>query len=333
MRLALYSERSGAVVDLSAFHTRPQKALEWGGGPRAEVTRYGGINATSAQILGEELDDVSFEAVLDDMQADRPGLAQATLAALEALRDEYGLVRLEYENERWWGLLSVKRAEQRRDRVTYTVKLQVLYRVPPDSVVAPALAPQPLDLSGALDDALSQVSALASSPPAEVSPSLAVQALLEIRAAQNAISEVLGVVTVVEYYAQLGTVEARRLMSLGLTALASLARAADKVANTSLDAASVVVGAPAVLCALWQSNTELALRKTSVTVRALVTGLAAVAVPTSAKTHLVRQGETLMSVARQQYGSVALWTRIADANPGVAMVPDAGATLIIPEVL
>lgn len=332
MRLALYSEASGASVDLSDFYTRP-KEISFGGGVRFEVTEYGGANARSIQVLGDELEPIALEISLDDRQSGRAGMAQATLRALEALRDERTLIRLEYEDRRWWGMLAVRATEKRADLVSLALTFAPQYTTPPGSVAVLPLAPQPLDLSGALEDALARAGERATAAPPEVSLSLAAEVLLEVRRAQNAISEILGVVGTVEYYAQLGAVEARRLMSLGLDAIGALARASARVVDSSLAGAATVTGAGEVLAAVWQSETELELRRARGSVRALVQGLADVAVPASARTHTVQAGQTLIAIARIYYGSGALWTRIADANPGAGMAPAAGLVLAIPEAL
>lgn len=310
--LIFENARTGERVTLTGADL-PSDPIKWGAQVRREVTRYVGTNNVSAQVLGVTPQDIALTGVFDDSWFGQRGHALAMRLQLEALIYSGDLIRLGYNQEQRWGLLDADFNEETNERILYSLRFEPLFTEPP-SPVELVFDAAPVDNATRITEETAGLDALASAPPVQVRDDFARSVLLSWAAAQNALAALALQLGAVLYYADLTSELARQAVRTSAGALRALADMSRQLRGAGASTISTVTTPDILKAELWRDDLLAEVRAMRAMVLRMARDLAAVASPTSARTHTVVAGETLQGLALDYYGDFGLWIFLADAN-------------------
>jgi len=294
------------------------------------VTRYVGTDNTSAQVLGTEDVPVDLSGVFDDAYTGNgAGHALALRRALEGLLYSGDLIRLGYNNDQRWGFLDAYFEEETPERIKYNIKFEPLYRRPPSPATL-VLAAAPTDNASKLSEAALSLDALVTARPPIVRDDFAQRILYAWAAAENSLGVMVAELSAVVYYAELTAEVARQMTRSASGALRGLAEMTRALRAAGAATLSDVTGPELLTAELWRDDLLAEARALRGLTLGVARDLAAVATPTSLRTHTVKGGETLQGLALSYYGDFGLWSLIADGNGLDDDTITPGQTLIIP---
>lgn len=304
-------ETTGQVLVLGGAEL-PEPPLTHGGRHRKSVTRYPG-DSVSVQMLGTEMHDVEIEGVLDDHWTGETGRAERTKDAMLQMWRAQNVVRFEYRGTELWGLFEARVDEELPWRYQYQITFMALWADPPEPE-AVELEPLPTDAATLVTNKVDDLDGFLTSPPPQVQQTdLMVVLLLEMGSLTNKASGLLNVIEGVVDYAELGgelSGEAAGFCKGMVSGLVSMAERLKSATPASFGASGVdEYGALD-----WQLSAEQKVMDANQATLALLRRLLRATEPATTRTHTVRQGETLRSIARAYYGDFTQWVRIADAN-------------------
>lgn len=308
----------------------PEPPITFGVAIRRDVTRYSGRNV-STQVLGTTYAPTDLSGVLDDSWLGVAGAAKSLRAQLEALVESGTLIGMTYDSDQWWGWLDVTFEEETPTRIGYTLAFEPLYRERP-RVARVVLSRAPVDTSSAIEAELAALDALIADPPGEVSPDLAGRLLVAVLAAENALSEVVTSLDGVTYFADLSVELAGQIARTTARSISKVGDVIASVRTVTEDALAVTTGVPGLVASAWRDDVLAQAQASRAALLAFMVELRGVEVPDTLREHVVRTGETLVSIAGFYYGDFTLWTRIADANDLEGSSVSPGTVIKIPDL-
>lgn len=311
--LTFENHRTGLQVELGG-NDLPAPPIQWGGRTRKEVTRYIGTDRVSVQVLGVEHNNPEISGILDDTYTGNPvGHAQAKRAELEQLLFSGDLIKMSYNRDQVWGFMDIDFDEEVDDRILYTLRFEVLMRTPPKPVIL-VLNQSPVDTASSISEEFDALKDITELVPDEVNTSLARDVLLALGKADAFLLNASKPLSTVVYYGDLTAEIAGNVNRSMSGAFKNVGVMLDRLRSAQDSTLSSVEGSGELLATGWRDDVLIQAQLANERILAFLLVLAGVLKPDSIKTHIVREGETLESIAHFYYGDFSLSTYIADAN-------------------
>lgn len=319
------------VVRLAVFYDLPKPPIIQGGKIRRSVKRYTGRNQASVQVLGEQFTPIQLQCKWDGMQSGQRERARLIHGQLNALHRAGNLIRLEWLDIQYWGLLDYEGAIFRDDLIIGKITFEPLYSEDPAFLRVLEYAPRPLDTGSLAEEQAAAAAVQSAAAPAQAADSLAVLAVETVAAAQGHIAAALaqlgGIVSGVELATGTTAAAASSLRS----ALTGIKKLRARLKTAELAATSSAPGVAANEVRSWVDDEDTILRALMETLLAWLGQLTDLESPPASISHAVRDGDTLPGLAVQYLGDVSRWIDIADANDLPSSVITPGQILAIPE--
>jgi len=309
-------------------HDLPEPPIQWGGETNVEVTKYGGTEQRSAQMLGREYKAVELSGRFSDIRANKKGHARDAKDALEELWKQLHLVRFEYGPEVRWGYIDAEFGEHWAAEIDYKLKFHTLYLEDPDLESPPSFRTSPKPAADAVRAKLAEAEREADKPNPVAEA--AAEALKAIYAAQNAMSRAIGVISDVEAWADLAIDEARGVATQLGGAVGKLEDVAEITRGGSFQAMAGAGPEEAAAARYLAGVDETTTAARADLLRLLREFLGAVE-PPAREEHVVGDGDTLERLAQEYLGDWTRWHEIAEANDLEATDLERGQILEIPE--
>lgn len=332
--LTLYLESDPTFfIRLERFGDLPKSAIGFGSKLRKKVTHYGKLNETSVQVSGIEHEPIQLTGVWDDRQTGLLGRAKDLVTAFRALQQRAQILRLEWDSEVRWGLLDFKAMYTRTDLVNWTIDFTVLYDEPPALIRVSTYKTPPVDQASEALDKSREMSDLVGSAPDFVAPSLLAFMLLKVASIENDITSGLSVLENLTSGVELTGEIARRAAALMYSPLVAVRSMRQRTKNAALETITSVEasGAKAVAVRRWSDDVDALALSMMRLLADLLRRIVEEAKPPSTRSTIVRQGETLMTIAQREYGDFSAWTRIADANGFDSTKVEPGQVIVLPD--
>jgi hypothetical protein len=317
-------------IELASFYDLPNSPINFGSETRTKPTRYGGRNQASVQNLGDAYKPIEVSGKWDDRQSGNYGRAQQLATAFEAMRARSEIVRVEWLTWQRWGILHFDANHIRDDLVEWKIKVDVYWSQPPELIPISSLRTSPVDSASLLVDRVDALAALSFNSPLNTAQAFLLDMQTKILAVQGQIANVLtildGITSTVELTADIArqAAQAAYLPLLGLQGIRARTKAA------TFDILSTAGGVKAVASRDWSDDIDRQSAQIQRSLAELIRLVIEAIKPTSTRTHIVREGESLMTIARLYYKDFTLWEKIADANDLESPVVEVGDSLIVP---
>lgn len=326
-------EKDGQRVALEFFGDLPAGLLTLGASTKTTVTDYGGRNARSVQVLGDEHEPINLSGRWSGRQTGDPQRPRQLVQLFEALRAKAALLRFEWGPYQRWGILGFKSSHKTDDEVEFEISFMVLYDKPPESLTVAPYQLAPGDQSLGLTQAGDRVAGLVSTPPIWALGSYVLSLNNAVAGFQNKIAEGVGILSGITSYAEISSDRLRQATgALGL-ALGGASTLLQRTLNATEDTAATLGSTPAQALSVirWTELVELETRRMRVNVVELLRALVAAQRPAAARRHIVRDRETLYTIATLYFGDMSAWAAIADANGLLLPIVAPGTLLLIPD--
>ena len=325
--IIITDEADGAQVRLEAPAERPRPGVGFGRKLRTRVTRYGGVNETSIQVLGDELDPIRMQGRWRDPQIGR-GRTRELVRALEALVARGSLLRFEWADYQRWGFLEFTASWRLDDEADWELSFEPFYDTAPTFAPPTAAAPTPADVAAEVEDRLLELEGELRATPAGVSVGLAAQIITAVLEAQDRVAQLVTLAGATLSTTQLTGDVLRGALTSARSGYAAIQRA-KRIAVSATDG-QFGEGLGAIVGRTWAMEAGAKARGIAAALAELVRALSRELVPQAVRSHTLRDGETLIHLALRYFGDASAWTRIADANGIDSLTPGAGTVLSIP---
>lgn len=326
-------EKDGQRVELSQFADLPSSMLPLGAETRTQITEYGGRNARSVQVLGDDHEPIVLTGRWSGRQSGERERPRALVQQFEALRAKARLLRFEWGPYQRWGILGFKHTHKTDDEIEFEIRFIVLYDKPPESLTVEPYTLAPGDQSVSVTQAGDRVASLVATPPIWALGSYVLTLNNAVAAYQNKIAEGVSILDGIASYAEISSDRlAQAIGALG-SALDGVSTLVGRTLNATEDTAATVAASPSEALAVvrWTEDVELETRRLRLYLVELLRSLVSAARPASSRRHVVRDGETLYTIARLYFGDFSAWIAIADANGLTLPVVASGTVLLIPD--
>lgn len=310
----------------------PAPPLLLGGATEKQITSYGARNARSVQITGYAFEPIQLSGKWSGRQQGDRERPRNLARAFEALAARAKILRLEWAIYQRWGLLDFRAQHTTDDEIEWSLTFTVMYDEPPNSLVVPTFSLAPGESLSLATDQSDKLDARLATPPVWALGAYVAQLVNAKGSINNALADAQSLLAGVTSYAEISSSQLRQIAASVTLALAGSTRLVDRaLAATEEGAASVdASAAQGAAVVRWAADVEIEARRLRVSIGSLLRALVEAIRPPAARRHIVRQGETLYTIATIYFGDFSAWEAIADANnldsPAVAV----GAVLSIP---
>lgn len=326
-------EKDGFRVELSQFADLPNSPLELGTETSLQVTDYGGRNARSVQVVGDKHKPIVLSGRWRGQQSGDRLRPRQLVQQFEALRARASLLRFEWGPYQRWGFLSFDHTHLLDDDITFEIRFEVLYDKPPASLTVEPYKLAPGDQSVGVSQAGDRVAALVGNPPIWALGSYVLTLSNAVAGFQNKIAEGVGILDGITSYAEISSDRLRQATQALGNALDGASTLVARTIGATEDTAATLAASPAEALAVvrWTEDVELETRRLRLFLVELLRALVDAQRPAAARRHVVRDGETLYTIATRFFGDFSGWIAIADANGLTLPVVAAGTVLLIPD--
>lgn len=314
----------------------PRPPQQRGATVNKTVTRYAG-GEVSVQVHALELEPIELEGDLNDQWFETEGHAKRMRQAMEAMTAAADVVRFEYGDERLWGLFEASFGVVTQEHAEFRVTFEPYWREPPEFLTFFDYVPPPLDNNAAIAAQLDQLAAdldpagptLSNMLDDMVDTSALDAVVLHVLSAQSKHSQIATLLDGVVDYVDVGNGIAQQVVSSGRGSARALRRAVKRIRKKS-PTTYTKAGSATLRVGRFFDDVE---RRATVAQRdivALIRRFLQIYSPVTRRTHVVRTGDTLQSLALRYYSAPEAWARIADANDLETAEITVGQTLFIP---
>lgn len=319
---------TGDLEVVLAAHDLPEPPIQWGGSHRKTVTRYA-RDWVSVQSHGIDLELVEIEGELKDSRW-VPGHAQQVRQNLDAMMTARRIVLLEYDSDKLWGSFEVTFEEIRRDFVRYAISFEPLWREDPEFQTFFDFEQTPEAARGRLTQLVDDTVEFGLDPPSSIiDTGFLSQAQLELLSLQNSVNGALSVLQEVANFQEM-SLDTHKLvirgLRRGLNALQLGIERNESIAIEAISSPGARLSASADFVWTLQSKQRL----TRAEIFSLIRRILAETRPVSRRRYLVRDGDTLQSIAERELGDFTRWIEIADANDLDTTDVTVGQLLVLP---
>lgn len=315
---------------LEDFADKPKSKIMFGRKLTKKTTQYGGINQSSTQILGQQLEPIVLTGKWNDRQSGDMGRALRLAQSFDGLAALGKLLRIEWGPYQRWGLLDFTFEHQRLDLIEWRMEITILYDQPPAFIRVTSYKTPPDDQASEAKDQAAELRATIEDSPDGTASDLLALMVTKIAEVENDISSALAILSTVSGSAELTADVARRAAASLYSPVRAIATMRSKTKAASLDVIATVSGVAAVSVRRWTDRVDAGALGLRATLVALIRDLLERARPPADRTWVVRDTDTLATIARSVYGDFSAWTAIADANDLTDMYVPSGTVLVLP---
>lgn len=311
----------------------PAPPLLLGSASEKQITNYGARNARSVQITGHTFEPIELSGKWSGRQQGDRERPRNLARAFEALAARQKILRIEWSIYQRWGLLDFKARHTTDDEIEWSLMFTVLYDEPPNSLVVPTFTLAPGESLSLATDQSDKLDATLSRPPVWALGAYVAQLVNAKGSINNALADAQSLLVGVTSYAEISSAQLRQIASSVTLALAGSTRLVDRALAAAEESAASVDATAAQGAAVvrWAGDVEIEARRLRASIGSLLRALVEAIRPPAARRHVVRQGETLYTIATLYFGDFSAWEAIADANNLDSPAVATGLVLSIPD--
>lgn len=330
-----FDETTGESLSLESRADLPAAPIGFGAELEKQITSYGARNARSVQIVGVNFAPIELSGKWSGRQQGDRTRPRALASAFEALAAKARILRIEWGPYQRWGLLDFYADHTLDDEIAFKITFTVLYDKPPASLSPPAFRLAPGDSLSLATDQGDKLDELLYDSPAWALGGFVAQLVNARGSINNALANAQSLLSNAASYADVSRDTLQLAASSVALALAGSSRLVDRALAASEDTAAAAgsTGAQGQAVVRWAGEVELEGRRLRLALSDLLRAISGAISPPANRRHVLRDGETLYTLAYLYFYDLSAWEAIADANGLDTPIVAAGVELLIPDRL